>query len=264
MTRELFGDLSAAEVHLAHAPLTKTLAQIRFPSAPALGMKSGQLELSQALRSEYPVAREQAGIELILGPQGVTQQQSSNKIYQLKSKDGAWQVSYSDGFVALETGRYDSRQDFCERLLRVLNAVNAVAEPVLVDRTGIRYINQIKGESLKSIGSLLEPAALGGWLLGQKTAQGNLAHTVSESLFSHEGKNLLIRSGKIPARVSTEPTVPVMDEETWLLDLDSYSESSGDFDTPDIVRQVHTLADVAYSAFRSLVTDRFLRHFNEE
>ncbi|QWQ42281.1 TIGR04255 family protein [Streptomyces sp. YPW6] len=257
----LFGDLPAIEVPLTRAPLTRVLAQVRFPSVSELALSDGQHRFSRLLKATYPVARQQSGINLVITPQGVMQQPGRDMIWQLQDKSREWQVSFSDGFVSLETSKYVSRDDFCARLHSVLNALVDVAEPVLCDRIGIRYINQISGESLLRVNKFFRPEMLGGWAVSQRSESANLVQSLSESLFELGVDRMLIRSGWIPARGTVEPSVPALPSDSWVLDLDSFTDNSEDFSPAGVSARVRELADGAYRAFRNLVTDDFLEHY---
>ncbi|MGW4299990.1 TIGR04255 family protein [Streptomyces sp. NPDC004646] len=259
----LFGDLPAIEVPLAKAPLTRVLAQIRFPSVPELMLPDGQYRFSQSLRSLYPIGRQQAGINLVIGPQGVTQQPSQNMLWQLQSKDADWQVSFSDGFVALETSAYVSRADFCSRLEVVLAALCEVSEPVMCDRIGVRYINQISDvDILQDLDKYLNPHALGSWGLSRGSERAHLVQSVSESLFTYDADRMLLRSGLIPGGGSAEPTVPVLNVNSWLLDLDSFADIAEEFSAAYVVERVRSLADAAYRGFKALVSEEFLSYYS--
>jgi uncharacterized protein (TIGR04255 family) len=259
----LFGDLPAIEVPLARAPLSRVLTQIRYPSVPELALSEGQHRFSQSLRSLYPIGRQQAGINLVISPQGVMQQPSQSMVWQLQSRDGGWQVSFSDSFVSLETSAYVSREDFCERLTIVLDSLSSVAEPVLCDRVGIRYINQVSDrEVLDSLDKYLHPHVLGGWTLSRITQQAQLIQSINEALFSYGADKLMVRSGWIPAGAAAEPTVPVVNVDTWLLDLDSFTDVAEDFSVSRVSNRVMSLADAAYHSFRALVNDAFLEHYS--
>ncbi|MEV0553839.1 TIGR04255 family protein [Streptomyces sp. NPDC050597] len=259
----LFGDLPAIEVPLSRAPLKRVLAQVRFPSVPDLALPEGQHRFTQSLRSLYPIARQQSGINLVIGPEGVTQQASQSMVWQLHSKDEEWQVSFSDGFVALETKRYTSRQDFCKRFTSILESLSAVAEPVMCDRIGIRYINQVSDrEVLENLDRYLQAHVLGGWGLSRLTERATLLQSVNESLFSYGADKMLVRTGWIPAGRSVEPTIPVLDSDTWVLDLDSFVDTAEDFSADHVARKVRDLADAAYSGFRTLVKEEFLKHYS--
>ena len=68
--------------------------------------------------------------------------------------------SVSDSFVALETSKYDSRDDFVERLTEVAQAMAELYEPVLFDRLGVRYVNRLEGDTVASVARDVDPALL--------------------------------------------------------------------------------------------------------
>ncbi|MFG3051288.1 TIGR04255 family protein [Kitasatospora sp. NPDC048239] len=261
MATGLFSDLPAPEVPLTRAPLTRVLAQIKFPSAPDLTAPEGQRELAKLLRNRYPVARQQAGINLVITPNGVVQQPDQNVVRQLHSKDSTWMVSYSDNFVSLETSSYESRRQFRERLEEVLSAISKTGDPVLADRIGIRYINQITGHHLSRLHQYLRPETQAGLALGRMSKHATLVQSVTESLYAEGNDRMLIRQGWVPARAMMEPTIPVLESDSWVIDLDSFTDGPCDFTVSDIGERAEQLASGAYRAFRALITDEFLQDF---
>jgi uncharacterized protein (TIGR04255 family) len=61
----------------------------------------------------------------------------------------------------LETHAYESRTDFLERLKTILQALEETLAPTHMTRFGIRYIDQIKGEPLTRIATLLRDEVIG-------------------------------------------------------------------------------------------------------
>ncbi|WP_432753357.1 TIGR04255 family protein [Streptomyces sp. JL2001] len=258
----LFGDMPAIEVPLSRAPLTRVLTQVRFPSVPEIALGDGQHRLSSLLRKTYPIVRQKTGVNFLITPSGVMQQEGQAGVWQLHDRESVWQVSFSDGFVSLETSKYTSRDDFCTRLKEVLEALAVVGEPVLCDRIGIRYINQITGSPLQDIGRFLSPHLVAGWTLSRSTEKATLIQSVNEALFIEESEKMLVRSAWIPPGGMVEPTIPVLDELSCALDLDAFTDKSEDYSPEDVSVRVRDLADAAYRAFRALVTEDFLEHYS--
>ncbi|MGW1121783.1 TIGR04255 family protein [Streptomyces tanashiensis] len=258
----LFGDMPAIEVPLSRAPLTRVLTQVRFPSVPELALADGQHRLTSLLRKSYPIARQKPGVNLLITPSGVMQQTGQAGVWQLQDKTNDWQVSFSDGFVSIETSKYTSRNDFCARLYEVLEALSAVAEPVLCDRIGVRYINQITGSPLREIGRYLSPSLVSGWVLSQSTEKARLVQSVNEALFVEASEKMLVRCAWVPAGGMVEPTIPVLQEDSCALDLDSFTDNPEDYSPESISGRVKELADASYRAFRALVTEDFLKQYS--
>src|SRR5690348_7017136 len=122
-----FGEELVDEVPLEPAPLVKVIAQLRFPPVLSIAHDNYIGSFQERVRGRYPVLRPEMNIEALIGPEGVQQQQT--RVWRFHDVDDAWSVVLSTGFVALETVRYTSRDDFIDRLGEVFDALNAMAEP---------------------------------------------------------------------------------------------------------------------------------------
>jgi uncharacterized protein (TIGR04255 family) len=258
-----FGGEPITEVALTRAPLVNVLAQVRFPKAPLFSREEGAAQIQQRLRKDYPILRQASALGLAITPSGVVQQQSQNQLWRLQDRSGTWIVTLSDDFVSIETHAYVSRTDFCDRVDEVLAAVNDVAEPVIYDRVGVRYINQLKGEAEERVQDLVR-TEFHGALSVPLPEQADLSLALSEALFRFtDGYQLRTRWGRLPEDTAVDPMVPSIDTRSWILDLDSFTDVSSDFIPADLSKVTRRLADQAYRFFRWVVTPAFDQTFGD-
>jgi uncharacterized protein (TIGR04255 family) len=262
MTMSLFGAEPVAEIPLARAPLVNVLAQVRYPKIPLLGTEDGAASLRDRLRERYPILRQESALALVVSSSGVAQELSHSPLWRLQDRDGTWKVTVSDDFVAVENRAYVSRQDFCTRLDEVLAAVSVVGEPVIYDRVGVRYTNQLIGEAAERVLEFIRPE-LHGILSVPLENRVELTLALSEALFRITNEDQLrARWGSLPANAQVDPTIPSVPSRSWILDLDSFTEASGDFDTAALGELTRRLADQAYRFFRWVVTPAFDTFFS--
>jgi len=242
---------------LARAPLVNVLAQIRYPKVPLFSTEEGAGAVHERLGERYPIVRQGPAIALAITPSGVVQQVSQSPLWRLQDRNGAWTVTLSDEFISVETRAYISREDFCSRLDEAVGAISDIGEPVIYDRVGVRYINQLTAEAADRIRELVRPEVHGA-LSVPLPEHAELTLTLTEALFrSVNHHQLRARWGSLPENVAVDPAVPPVATRSWILDLDSFTEASGDFSPIVLGELARNLADQAYRFFRWAVTPAF-------
>lgn len=254
-----FGDEPVQEVHLPRAPLVRALSQIRFPTILSLLSEDGVAPVQEALKAEYPVLRQEHTMGVLITPDGVTTQDQKDTVWRFQSRAGDWQVSLGSTFVALDTAAYESREDFCQRLDRVVEVVARIAEPPIAERIGIRYFDRLNDpEQLSRLGDLVRPEILGGMAI-PLSGDAAIIQTLCESLFAFPGGQLVARWGLLPPGAVVDPTVPAVGEPSWVLDLDVFGAGRFDFHPSTVGAMTRRFADHAYRFFRWAVTEELLR-----
>jgi uncharacterized protein (TIGR04255 family) len=132
-----------------------------------------------------------------------------------------------------------------------------------MDRLGVRYIDRIQGDDVKSLAKLVHPDALGVMASSLGTHVKQLALT--EALLSTEWGNIHARWARLPPQSTFDPAaIAPIEEDSWVLDLDAYTENGLPFDASRIVDRAQLFAERIYALFRWSVNDDFLRHFGGE
>ncbi len=257
-----------AEVHLFDAPLVRVLAQVQFPRTPTLVTEASEETLA-GLLTRYPVRRRgtQQMIAFEFGPGGIAQPaaaQASPSILTLSDAGEQWKVTLTETTITMETTSYDSRDDFCERMLELLDAVAQVSRPPILDRVGVRYIDQFEGAALDRIDQLVHPTLVG--LVGAVDPSLTVLQSVTQSRVQvGDNEILTVSSGLLPAGMMVDPMIPVVSGRSWLLDIDmGTSVGVGSFDPVVIADQVRTFAEHAYFFFRFAVTNAFLEAYGAD
>lgn len=256
-------DLAPDEVPLPHAPLVRVIAQVRFPPIMSIERPEFVGPFQEAIRSSYPVLRPERQVGAVVGVQGVSEMQSGS-IWRFHDSPGIWRASLSTNFLALETIRYTSRDDFLARLVALLQAFDAHIGWGLVDRLGVRYIDRILWEGPAAARSMVRAEIMG--VLAAPFADASV-QAATETVFrlGQTDSRLRARWGTIPAHHTIDPaTLEPIDEPTWVLDLDAFTTEARPMDVDFIAAQVRHFAERIYAFFRWSVTDEFLRRYGGE
>lgn len=251
---------SPSEVPLPDAPLVRVIAQARFPLITSIEKREFIASFQEVIRSEYPSLRPAQNRALVLGPEGLVEK-SESRTWRFNDASEEWRVTLAPDFLAFETTKYTSRDDFLARFGFVLRALESEIDPQVIDRLGIRYVDRVVGDPLSELAKLVKPEVAG------VLASGLFEFThqaVCEHLFKlpDEGGRLMARWGLLPPNSSVNPAVvEPIDEMSWLLDLDAFLSESRPFDSEALVQETRALAERIYTFFRWTVTDEFLRRY---
>lgn len=253
------------EIPLARAPLVRVLSQVRWPSMVQLrtDLSHMALQLGKAVFSEYPIYSEQKEMQVLITPEGASQQ-ASGTVYQFRSVDEVWRVSFSESFITLDAGKYTSKTDFCDRFASVLAALKEIIEIPYASRIGFRYVNRVDDpDEYARIGSLVNPQVMGGGSVPLADGAA-LMHSVCESVFAVGEHKLLTRWAHVPPGGTTDPTLEASTKPSWTLDLDTFTEGQFSFEPRELVTLADELSTISYKFFRWAVTDEFLRTYGGE
>jgi uncharacterized protein (TIGR04255 family) len=252
-----------AEVPLPNSPLVRVIAQVRFPPVLSIERQDFIAPFQEAIRATYPVLHPEQVQGIMLGPLGVAPGQKQIA-WRFSDVEDKWRVSVTTEFIAIETTSYTSRSDFLNRLRFVLDAFREHVEPALVQRLGIRYIDRVTGDALAEIGQLVQKEVLG---IVSTSFSEQARHSVTETLFDLPAskEQLLARWGRIPAGATVDPNaIEPIDEPSWILDLDMFSDDQHPFLPEEIVATARTYAARLYTVFRWAVTNEFLLRYGGE
>src|SRR5438552_2734105 len=139
-----FGDEPLDEILLSDAPLVAVVAQLRFPPVASIAREEFIGPFQEALRSDYPVLRQEREVSLILTPAGIGASGDSGHVWRFRDKADTWRVSLAPSFVALDTTAYVDHTSFVSRLRAVLEALAASIGPATFDRFGLRYADRVE------------------------------------------------------------------------------------------------------------------------
>jgi uncharacterized protein (TIGR04255 family) len=251
-----------AEVPIAHPPLVRVLAQLRFPVQPEFDQRDAITPILDALADKFPVVREEPmqGLLFKMDP-AVSNETRSWTIWRLSDVAMQWRISLARDFLALETTAYQNHADFIQRFQDVLSAFPKRLRPAVTDRFGLRYVDRLTEPAMLHINELIRPELLG---VLASPASARTRQSFAESICDVAPHTLIARYGKLPPNASYDPgTLVPIAEPSWILDLDMYREHTRAFDIDQLAVDAKLYAARIYTFFRWAVTDKFLTYFNE-
>jgi uncharacterized protein (TIGR04255 family) len=257
-----FGEDPIEEVHLERAPLAKVLAQVRFPGLAILKDDSIVSTFASQLGKEYPVLQEQRGVNLLVTPTGVTQQQSNQRMWSLPSRDELWKITVSENFLTLDTVKYPSRHEFVRKFDQAAQKFIELVDPPYFERLGIRYINRVDDKELihDRLISMIRREMIGALAI-DRPENVKISHSVSDSLFTDGEYSIQMRCGALPPGAVLDIDITPIQEPMWILDIDSYIEQKMYRTPEELASKLNILAERAYRMFRWVVNAEFIRHF---
>lgn len=248
------------EVPLTNAPLVSVLAQVMFGSLLSIKNEEGVSRFQETIREKYPVLKTEKNktstIDVVANSVVSTSEQT---IWRFSDTEDVWRVSLSPEFVALETKKYGSREEFTKRLSEILTAVTKQFNPGIMTRIGVRYVDRLEGDALSKISTLVNPTLVG---LLNSELNGVVDVSISEALFKFDSKNIFARWGLLPPGTTIDPNIvkPIKDR-SWILDIDASTSDSKTWNQDSLLKEIGSLTDLSYKFFRWSVNKEFLRHF---
>ncbi len=251
------------EVTYSTSPLTLALCQVSFP--PILGI--ARPEIIGSIQAELAVAYPQVSIEQAQSLQlNVTPEQmqagfgQTSTMWRFSDRRDEWSVVIGTDFLTLETRGYRHYEDFEQRLVKAVEVFGKIAQPGLVARIGLRYVNEIRSDlnwnqivHTRLLGAIDEP------IIRSRVTQSFQQIT----LVGDDMTNIVISHGAFaggsavaPQRGTEPPTTPF-----YLLDIDVGRNFAPSNDAPtleDIVEHVDYFHMSIWSIFRWAVSSLYL------
>ncbi len=117
--------------------IQKAVCELKFPTLYGLEREKPPPALATALRKLYPEHSTLDGVNV--GPAGV----AANFAYVFAEKKRGTQVVFRPSALSLETTKYQTFEDFINRLLVVVELAKGVIDADFFTRVGLRYINAL-------------------------------------------------------------------------------------------------------------------------
>lgn len=249
----------AVEIPLEAPPIVRVVAQARYGGNASRMDDDAAQGFARAIADWLPFFDRAQAVELLIGPNGIHQQEAAQGAQWIFHDGGDRRVTLTSGWVSYDLGPYDSRTGFCADLARIFAALHEHIGSVPVGRLGIRYINQIsEPDALTQLPRLVRRELLG--VLQAPEQAEALVHSLTETLFRLGDANLQARHGLMPAGVLVDPTVKITPRASWVLDLDAFTEDAPPLGG-ELAERARELAALAYNYFRWAMTEDALKLF---
>jgi len=248
-----------SEVNLPRAPLARVLAVVQFPGILKIENRDFVAPFQEEIRRDYPLfeqdIRQQLQVQVGLG--GPSFVQTPENLWRFQDQARNWRLSLVKSSLSFDVVKYTSRNDFLDRWTRILAAVEHIFDPQITLKIGMRYIDRIEGELLEAIDDMIKSDILG---FAKLPLRRHVRHTLSEAIVEIEEGEMLLRWGILPANGTIDPNVlPPTLANSWILDIDVSSVGQRPFVASDLTSAFRALAERAYSVFRNMTTEKFLR-----
>ena len=156
---------------LPRSPLRLVVCQVRHDRTFAAVDATRIMALHGELADRYPTITEaaQQTFGILAGPAGAQMTTPEpSKGWQFRSVDETWTVTVQPDFFSLETSGYLDWSDFRERLMGVVQAVGNHVRPVVEQRIGLRYVDEVRDPVVS------DPVGWKGWI--DESLLGPLTH----------------------------------------------------------------------------------------
>lgn len=238
---------------LENPPLKLVLCQMRFPHR--VGLSDSELRpVQKAVEADYPDTEIGNLAGLTLGPTGMSAGEPE-RIFHFRSHGGAWTVTVTANSLSLETNAYVDFKDFLERWHNVATVVCGALDVSRQDRIGLRYVDELPcppNPGKSDLEKILIPALVGP--VGANEHVESLVASMNELRFAQSPGACTLRHG----------LVQKADESfAYILDIDSYDESSADVNLEDQAKRLAVFNERAYSLFEWAVEPDFFKTFGE-
>jgi uncharacterized protein (TIGR04255 family) len=236
--------------HLDTAPLKVAVAQARYSPVHAVEKRELVADFESRLDMRYVAqdARKSQSLTIQIGSgapsAAVMPPPVADTVWPFRDDERGYVVSLGNSSLAVEAdSTYHDFPQFLEEFSVAVTACAEIFRPKLEVRLGLRYINQISDERLRDdVRNIVNPELV---LPVGTAVQSGLLRSLSELRVAESLGTFVIRHG-------------LVDDATYLLDLDYFSEAERDFDPQQVITTVDGFHAVIESFFIWALTPHYL------
>lgn len=256
---------------LHHSPLVLALCQVRFSSMLSVTDPASLAAFQRAIQSKYPIGVPVQEVELFIGIEPneseIRREQRRSPQYQFTDQDDNWKIVLSQDFLTLETRNYEHFDDFLAHLREALDALVQHIQPTVVTRLGLRYINEIRSNSLNSMdwSDIIQQDLLGPVAVSELVENTSQVASMQQLLLRYpDDLGINIQHGLIPSgtTIQLRPKEEPPKQAFYLLDYDVYREFPLPrgllMNTEAICHHVEIYHTMIYRLFRWSVSEDYL------
>jgi uncharacterized protein (TIGR04255 family) len=255
----------APPFRLRNDQLAQVLCQIRFSTILRIRKDDEIVDFQEALRDRYPRYSKRQGIQVLITPTGVQQQETPDSQHRFDDTDGKFTVVLTPDFVALETTQYTDIEDFAARIVELAQAVETHYRPAEVLRVGLRFINELRlmgARPQEEMRSAINSTVLGA--TGSEELFGVVTNAQQVLELTGENSRILMRHGLNAGGTTVDPIGiqgprPEWQHPFYLLDFDAFAEQATPYDLAGVDAKVRDFNDDIRSLFAWAVRDDYRR-----
>jgi uncharacterized protein (TIGR04255 family) len=244
--------------------LALVVCQVRFDATDALADRRIARQFFDrlgGLNGHYPklsqIRTQRVAFNVPATP-GEATSSEEQRGWRFSAADDTWHVTLLSDSLALETTGYRSWDEFSPRLEQALTALGELVEPAVEERLGLRFVNVLSLNDVKSAAdwdSYIAPEFLGPILhptlgVGIKSAEHRILLSLDDQL------QCLVRYGLAPDAGSSGSV-------GYLVDLDTFRELAAPFDSSEVHKTSVVMNDRNVSLFQQIVTTGLLDRLRE-
>lgn len=265
---------------LENPPLAQALVQVRFPVVAHFQELAGVAAIQDTLLDLFPYMEPQRlqQVSLAFGPAGIEPSASEARVTWKFTDDNGWTLTLEPGSATLFVGGdgYRGIENFADRFLHVLEALNKTGRVRRCDRLGVRYVNVVEAlpDEERSWARWFRGELLG-WVGAEiLKADTHLQFSITQSQLSARplgafasmpaDVQALVRHGVVPVQtdIALDGGSPqVLDRESYVLDLDLSVQAPQPFESGTLIKQFEALHAQIDAFFRWSLTETGAQHF---
>ncbi len=257
-----FFDPVPDSVALAFPPLSGVLVQVSFPEILSIADKYFVGSFQEKIRKNFPHNHLDHNFTFKSIHESQNLAQTPN--WRFFDESRYWRVSLTTNYLSIETRRYVERMDLIRRVVELVEALSSTINPNYLSRFGVRYVNRVFGDPLDRLADIVRPEVTGVY----SSAQSMQVERATSEIFARiNSASLVARWGFMPTGQTHNPELmPSIDVPSWYLDTDVFQtfDQLVKFESFDFRKTSSDLASRAYSFFRWVVNDDFLRLYGGE
>jgi uncharacterized protein (TIGR04255 family) len=245
-----------SQLKLSRSPLSLVLAQVRFERLEAMGDYMPAIQ-DRLRRSGYPLNKSGRITEVQVTQQGT--RQSERPHWEFLSKDRHTGVVLNEGFVVLQTTKYEGFEQFLDAFVQVIRTVSEEVHGLYIQRVGLRYVDAIQAREGESWKDYVQPGLHG--FEGDVFREGSTLSLHQTVARTRDGTMIVrlmqTRDGALlpPDLLATSLAQPAISPPTQgalvtLLDIDHFREQEPDeFTEEAFVEMAWSLKNDSYVVF---------------
>jgi len=243
---------------LARSPLINVIWQVRFTPISQLAEGRTALRFQQALQMETTlaaIAAQKISLQMVAGAPMPEQAlpDIGSQAWRISAPDGSTHVTLNAGALSVETAQYRTwSSHFLPWVTDAIKALADVADPGLVLRVGMRYINAIFGATLER-DAFVDASGLRDVIVPHMLGFLSVPD-LGASVDAFQGRHLLKLNDAL-SHVQHAMVTAENGEVGFLLDIDTYSERTVEFKAADVLSVSNMLHLIGLSVFRQCLTD---------
>ena len=250
---------SQPALHLPRSPLIFVLGQVRF--APILSMEKKIPDLQDSLRKNGFPRLSRREVETVNQESGGKTKVAVRKQWEFIDTEKRASVLVDTEFIVFQVTRYEVFEEYLEAFQAVLHQFAYYAEPALLQRIGLRYIDLVVPTEGKALESYVSEKLRGFHVREDDPREAFRVESVSQtgehSRFVHRyyeaDRGLGFPPDLLPVSLRFDRDLQ-RESPFGLLDMDHFMYFDDEFSVPRIINGLWSLHNHLTKAFEASVT----------